>query len=272
VFVYWLHTDETNTELSQSKFFIYGGLVATPEQMVETHDRVVAIRNKYGFLDADQFKFHTRSRPDHLHIEDWTAAKAEAIKAVGDIGIKMLVYLVNHGVAKGKSDEVKLTWAMNALFAHFGLRFLGKADSYGAISIDRLPESFSYDHLESLFIDGVTVGSRTQKIPRVIHYSVTSVGASHMNSLVDITLGAFRFCVNVASGSNGNRDRAVEMMSGIRTVLWSKDNEPDAGRIRDYGLILYPKDVRAPHLIAEYESLVENLNRLANGRTDLTAP
>lgn len=270
--VYWLHTDETNTELSQSKFFIYGGLIATPDQMVEAHDRVVTIRSKYGFLDTDQFKFHTRSRPTQLSIEDWTAAKAEAIKAVGDIGMRMLVYLVNHGVAKGKSDEVKLTWAMNALVAHFGMRFLSQTDSYGAVSIDRLPESFSYDHLESLFIAGVTMGTRTEKIPRVIHYSVTSVGASHMNSLVDITLGAFRFCVNIASGSSGNPDRALEIMSGIRTILWSKESDPDAGQIRDYGLILYPKDVRAPHLSKEYESLVENLNKLANGHTDLTVP
>ncbi|WP_407559293.1 hypothetical protein [Mycobacterium paraintracellulare] len=264
--MYWLHTDETNTELSQSKFFIYGGLIATPDQMKDAHERVVNIRSKYGFAHTDEFKFNTRSRPEHIAFADWTAAKSEAIQAVGDVGIRMLVYLVNHGVAKGKTEEDKLTWAMNALFAHFGLRFLSQMDSHGAISIDRLPPSYSHSHLESLFINGVTVGSREVKIPRVIHYSVTSVGASHINSLVDITLGAFRFCVNVASESGGNADKAAEIMSSICKIMWSKANGEDQGRIRDYGLILYPKEVRAPQIKAEYDALVTNLNKLVNGK------
>lgn len=264
--MYWLHTDETNTDLSQSKFFIYGGLIATPDQMKAAHDKVAQIRSEFGFQDADEFKFHTRSRPRQITFTDWTTAKARAVDVINDLGIRMLAYLVNHSVAKDRSDEEKLKWAMNALFAHFGLRFLSKEDSCGVISIDRLPPSYSHSHLESLFIDGVEIGSRRQKLPRVIHYSVTSVGASHMNSLVDIALGSFRFCINVASGAGGNEDRAAEMLRPLAKMMWNGRGPDGIRRIRDYGLILYPKDVRAPNIKAEYDSLVDNLNELAKSQ------
>ncbi|MBZ4514592.1 hypothetical protein GBP94_05935 [Mycobacterium avium subsp. hominissuis] len=258
-----MNTDETNTDLSQSKFFIYGGLIATPEQMKDAHDAVVAIRSTYGFHDSDQFKFHTRSRPSHITIDDWTSAKSEALDALKRLNIVMLAYVVSHSVAKARTDEEKLKWAMNALFSHFGLRFLPHVNSYGVISIDRLPQQYSYDHLESLFTDGVTVDTRRQKLDRVIHYSITSLGASHINSLVDISLGAFRFCVNVASGAGGNEVRATEMLPTLAHIMWKgKDSPQDQLHIRDYGLILYPKEIRAANIKAEYDSLLAKLNEL----------
>ena len=61
--VYWFHTDETNLDRSQGTFFIYGGLVMTPEQMTEVHHAVRDLRAAYKYEPGDDSNFI----PSHVH-------------------------------------------------------------------------------------------------------------------------------------------------------------------------------------------------------------
>ncbi|UPW03090.1 hypothetical protein M1C57_15575 [Rhodococcus pyridinivorans] len=260
--MYWLHTDETNLEPNQGTFFIYGGLIATPDQMVGAHTLVQQVRAKYGFTQGDSFKFQTASRPNRISIDDWSAAKAEAIEGAYKLGIKMMAYVVHHQIARNKTKDEKIEFALNALLAHFDLRFLAAKDAYGAVCLDRLPEKFSYPYLEDMFRNGVNVEGRQVALNRVMHYSVTSEGASHINTLVDLTLGGLRYCANACFG-NGKPEVAANILPPISKMMWSTTAPDGRLQIRDYGFLAYPKEVRAANLKKDYETLRADLGRFS---------
>lgn len=257
--MHWLHTDETNLEPSQGTFFIYGGLIATPEQMVGAHTLVRDIRSKFGFRPQDSFKFQTASRPKHISIEDCSEAKREAITGACSLGIKMMAYVVHHQITKSKSKDKKTEFALNALLSHFDLRYLAEKEAFGAVCIDRLPESFSYKYLENIFRQGVNVDGRTVPLDRILHYSITSEGASHMNSLVDLTLGGLRYCANACFGE-GKPEVAAKILPPIADMMWSKPKEGGGRQIGDHGFVAYPKNIRVPHLAEDYTKLREALS------------
>lgn len=261
--MYWLHTDETNTDLNQGEFFIYGGLIATPDQMVESDRLVRGVREKYGFKLDDSFKFHTRSRPRHVELADWSEAKAEAISGAREIGLIMMLYVVSHKIAKNNDIETKTSWAMNALFSHYGLRFLSHHGTVGAVCIDRLPESYSYSYIEEMFRTGVNINNSVRRVPRVIHYSITSEGASHINTLVDLSLGGFRYSANAVFGA-GRPEVAAQIMPNIQAMMW-KGNGPNSRQIRDYGFIAHPKNIVSPAIEADYKKLREGLGTFSQG-------
>jgi hypothetical protein len=192
--MYYLVTDETNLEPSnQSRFFIYGGLVLSVEQMVQVHEAIAAIRRRYGFDATDTLKFDTNSRPKHLGREDHKGAKNDVIKACHAAGVKFIAYMIHHNIAK---PEYKGEYALNSVLVPFNSVFLRDQDSYGVVVIDRLPDqAAAYAMLRKKFQEGLSVGSSEFPIAlnRVIMYATTCNGASHISSAVDIVLGGLRW-------------------------------------------------------------------------------
>jgi hypothetical protein len=250
----FLFLDETNLQASQGEFFIYGGLVMTPEQMPTLHASVSQIREKYRFEPRHSLKFHTRSRPDHLSIEEWTAAKAEVVTSAEAAGARLLSYVVLHDLAKQQNQETLLKWALNALIGHFDLRYLAEHNDWGSVCLDRLDERFSYAYFQDKFANGVTLqDGRTVQLNRIIYYSATCDGASHLSSVVDIVLGGLRYCVNTASGS-GKDTVAAQIFPPISRMMWSRETARKR-QIGGYGFLQYPKDVRVPTYQQRYHAL-----------------
>jgi hypothetical protein len=270
--LYWLHTDETNADRKQGRFFIYGGLVATADQMANAHEMVCDIRGRYGFRPSDSLKFHTRSRPADVSHEDWTSAKSDAISGAANLGMKMIVTVVHHDIAAKKSDETRAVWALENLAHHFGHRFLSKHGSFGAICIDRLPESYSYPQLERMFRSELEINGSPREIPGVIHYSVTTEGASHINSLVDICLGSFRFCANaVFEDSERKETIACEMFPTLSQLIWADETGPDGTtRFVGNGIKYFPVDLQkiySNRIRSDYVLLLKELARYRRGST-----
>ena len=185
--MFWLFTDETNLEPNQGRFFIYGGLIMTPEQMIAAHEAISGIRSRYGFNGADSFKFHTRSRPAHITFQDWTSAKRDAISAAERIGAVLIIYVVLHELAKGKGKkETNLEWALNSVIAHFGLRYLPAKEAYGAVCLDRVPEGFGYTYLCQKFQGGVSLPDG--RAPKLGESSITPCRATvHLTLVPSLT-------------------------------------------------------------------------------------
>lgn len=263
--MYWLHTDETNVGRGHGKFFIYGGLVTTPKQMTEAHARVEQIRRKYGFSKSDTFKFDTNTRPKSISIADCTSAKKEAIAATADLDIKMIVTAVHHAVAKNKSDDDRGIWALQNLCSHFNFRYLEPQSIYGAVCVDRLPERYSYKQFEAMFRAEIDFGKAKFNLPRIIHYSATSEGASHINSLVDITLGSFRYCANAAFSENQRqKEVAKEIGPQLSQILWT-GHSSNTTYVHN-GIKLYPKDwqrdLYSGAILSDYKKLLNEMKRV----------
>jgi hypothetical protein len=251
--MYWFVTDETNLEPSQGTFFIYGGLVMTPEQMNEAHNVVDQIRTKYGYKGSDSFKFQTSSRPQHLSVETWTASKAEAIEAAARLGIDLIVYIVHHGIAAKQAADKRMEYALNSVLMHFDGKYLAEKQDVGVVCVDRLDPKFGYGYLRSIFQEPLELASGfSPRLSRIIHYSMSCDGASHMSSLVDIVLGGFRFCANAAMGK-GSDEIAKTLFPSISRLMWSKELD-GLLQIGGYGFLQYPKVIKA----ASYQNHEQN--------------
>jgi hypothetical protein len=205
--MYWFHTDETNLDPSQGTFFIYGGLVMTPDQMAEVHNAVRDIRATYQYEPGDEFKFHTNSRPSQITIDASRGSKAAILSRAADIGIDMIVYVVHHGIAANQAVDKRMEWALNAVITKFDMGYLSAKDEVGVVCVDRLDAKFGYDYLRQRFQQPVELpDGRMPVLNRVLHYSMSCDGASNISSVVDIALGGFRFCANAAM-DKGNQDR-----------------------------------------------------------------
>lgn len=262
--MYWFFTDETNREPQQGGFFIYGGLVLMPEQVVELHTAVSQIRNDFGYQDTDPLKFATKSRPGHMTQEAWTISKRTLLEVAVDIGVDMIVYVVHHRIAAGKSPDDRLGYALNAVLRHFNSKYLAGASDYGAVCVDRLDPTF-FRYLESRFQRPLEFASSgyAPRLDRIVHYSMSSDGASHITSVVDIALGAFRYCANAAMGQGSDRV-AAQMLPLVARLMWHSRKGP-GGRIGGYGLIQYPKEVRSPLYRQDYRRLISGLERYSLG-------
>jgi hypothetical protein len=258
--MYTLFLDETNLDPNEGRFFIYGGLILTPEQIVSAHSAVAAIRTKYGFLPGDSFKFQTAARPKQVSIEDSRAAKREAIEAARDLGVELIIYVVLHKIAANQTTTTNIEWALNSMLAHFDMRFLAEHGANGAVCLDRLPDQFAYSYLASKFRHGVELpDGRQVNLRRIVHYSVSSDGASHISSLTDIALGGMRYCINATAGI-GKEAVAREILPPLAEMMWHTVKPNGVRQVGGYGFLQYPKEIWTQAYKAEYESLAQALS------------
>lgn len=258
--MYLLQADETNVDASQGDFFIYGGVALPVARLRDVHDAVQEIRQKYGFAKEDQFKFNTHTRPLEMSIADWTAAKAEVLERAANLDVDLIVYVVHHGIAVGVDPHLRMSYALNALIAHYDMRYLAEKSARGVVSIDRLDESFGYNYLRSRFQSPLELpDGRSPSLDRVLHYSMTCDGASHLSSVVDIAIGAVRYCVNSAGGK-GRDSVAQKMFPAVARLMWHKMHG-EVMKIGGRGFLTYPKEVKAPYYRRQYDSLIAALER-----------
>lgn len=259
----WLFLDETNNSPSEGKFFICGGLAMEGEQMRQIHDMMEGVRTEYGFARADQFKFQTASRPKSMEVQKWTEAKRTALERAADIGVDLFFYAIHHGIAAGQASKTA-EYGLNAVIAKFDMSYLAEHGDVGVVCIDRVDPKFGFGYLRDRFQQPLTLpDGRSPRLKRVIHYSMSCDGASHISSLVDLAIGGMRYCVNAATGK-GRDAVAEQLLPSLATLLWSKEVNGEH-YARDRGFLLYPKEVRAEVYKEEYAQLVSTLTKYANG-------
>ena len=109
--LYLLFTDETNLRPSTvSKFFIYGGVFFPADRLSEIHTLVENVRREYGFRPGDEFKFNTRSRPDHITLEQHRDAKRAVLNACAQLDVRFVACLVLHDIAISREGEELVGW------------------------------------------------------------------------------------------------------------------------------------------------------------------
>lgn len=259
--VHWLHVDETNATIGDGPFFIFGGLILTPDQAANIHGDMEEIRQRFHFRDTDSFKFQTAARPPQVSIDDFALAKHKAIQILIHRRVPMVVYVVLHKIAVGTVEENSRK-ALNVLLSHFNFRYLTPVDGLGMVTVDRLSGSSAFENMQERFSEGVVLpGGRQERLNSIMHVSFSADRMSHLASLVDISLGSFRYCVNTAFGQ-GKAQIAAEMMSSLGRALWHEDID-GVHQIGGRGYLAYPRDVRSPVFRSEYERLSLRLSEWA---------
>jgi hypothetical protein len=251
---YLLYTDETNVEPDQeAEFFIYGGVYFPVERLADLHERIESIRHDAGFLPGDDFKFNTRSRPATVSIADHTNAKNQVLLACADLDVRFVACVILHSI----STERTRRWSYQADMVLLAFdTVLHNEAATGLVVFDRADGGF--DFAREKFERGVhyehTGGTYTLR--RKAHlFAQGGIGSSHVASVVDIVLGAFRYCINDVAGSPATRAMlpAVMRLMAHRTFR-------ERPIYLDYGLLLRPKRVYTPAYKARYSALKDRLD------------
>jgi hypothetical protein len=260
--MYLLVADETNRSASASaKFLIYGGLIVPMAALPDLSVAIEGIRSRYGYRPQDEFKFDTRSRPDSVSPTAAKDAKKDVVAVCGQMNCRFVAQVSLHALIMHRTPEEQLEFAINTILLAFN-QFLIREEAHGLCLIDNFPSKRQWAFLANKFSTGLTFGAgKSRRLDRIHAYGATCAGAGHVNSVMDIVLGSFRYCVN----ESANDDAARDMLRAVMPLMLSAQGQD--GRITGYGLLLRPKSINAPAHKREYDSLVKRLNELATGRT-----
>ncbi len=255
-----LLTDETNRQPTDDvKFFVYGGLVLTTEALSTLHAEIEVIRRTAGYRAGDELKFDTRSRPPYVSIDAATEAKRRVIESARRVGCVFIAHVILHDIIRNQDTDQQVQWAADYVIGRFN-QYLDAENEDGICIVDNLPNRAEFRYLSQKFAHGLTLDTGTNiSLDRIKLFASTCVGASHANSVMDIVLGAFRYCIN----NPRNPEAAREMFGSVASMMWGRRHR-DTIQVRGRGLILRPEiaNIRSEPYRREYEALIEHLGNL----------
>ena len=261
--MYLLLTDETNTKpSSDAKFFIYGGICFPIDHLINLNIEIAKIREDSGYRPGDEFKFNTVSRPERVSVEKFAEAKNKVIDLCRQNGVKFIVYVILHDIIKRRDPNESVIWAADYVIGRFNY-FLQKNNENGICIVDNLPVKKQFKYLSEKFQFGLDLPDEDRKVllDKIHFFGATCINASHINSAMDIVLGAFRYCIN----NPKNPDAASVMMKKVVSMMWHRkiDGVPN---YEGYGFICKPSRDRIScrRYKIEYDQLVAHIKSLLN--------
>lgn len=248
--MYFLFTDETNQQQTdQVRFFIYGGVFISAPQLVEVHRLIEGIRARRGYQATDSFKFALHDRPDQVTVDDFREAKRELIEGCRDIGVTFVVCVTLHAIAENQGVSQTIQYGANTVIGAFNW-FLVERSDHGICFMDRTEGSHAY--LKEKFQTGLVFpNGKTVRLSRIVQLAPACDGSGHGMSVIDILLGAFRWCVN----ERDRTDASTRMLPPLVKMMWTRAD----GRLMDRGLILRPRNVKFEPYREQYIELAEHL-------------
>jgi len=255
-----LLTDETNRHPSRdAQFFVYGGLLFPVDALGVLHTGMEAIRRTAGYRPGDELKFDTRARPAHVTMDAATNAKRQTIELAQRAGCKFIVHVILHAIIENQDADQQIQWAADYVIGRFN-QYLHEVGDDGICILDNLPNGSEFGYLSAKFANGLTLDTGTRlSLDRIKLFASTCLGASHANSVMDIVLGTFRYCIN----NPRNEEAARAMLGSVARLMWGRE-ENGQMIVRGRGLILRPEisDVRNDGYRRQYEELIAHIVRL----------
>jgi len=204
-------------------------------------------------------KFDASFRPPALSGEKFAELKSKVLEEAAKRNVRFLAYVIHHGIVDTKLKKEKaFRAAMNTLLYNFN-KFLTREQTHGLFVVDRFDGATCLDLVKSIFTRGLDLPPEKARkaIRRVFLMGASCIGAGHLMSLLDIVVGAFRYCVNAPEEKFAVARR---LLSTLDPLLLSSPTNP---ALKDeWGLIVRPQDVRAPHFRIDYRAFRDRFARL----------
>jgi len=253
--LYLFLSDETNTTPTDSaQFLIFGAAVVPMAQAAEVVRGVQQIRLEAGYPAKAEFKFDTRSRPPNVSKPAFDAAKSNVLDLAFKCGVRFMACMVHHGIAARIDAKNRPLWSLKTLLCEFDL-FLSREKTTGICAVDRFDTAHAI--LSMILAGGVDpsgdLGKFQRDLSNIWMYSVTSISCSHLCSICDIVLGAFRYCVN----STPPADVARKIYPQVRRLFMHAPRDPRT--IEGWGLFLRPKNLKAKIYVDAYDRVRAHL-------------
>ena len=256
----FIYCDETNLEAKSGDFLIYGGLTVDSETFHELSKDIWKIREKFEIERSEKIKFNPG--PEHLSHKQFIALKASLIEAAARNGCQFLVYHVLHDIAKD-TDKGRRN-GINEICLNFSY-LLKSADTSGMVLVDRFnDEGNKIDgHLTEKFSIGLTglPHSPEFRLERVVGLHYSTIGQSHMTSLIDVILGSYRFAINCHCREiDQHLTSSKKILKSLKALF---PTAPDSEIIPRIAISFSPTKINHQPFKTKYQSAIEFLK--ANG-------
>jgi hypothetical protein len=257
--MYFMFGDEADADQGRGqKFFVYGAIFVPATNMPPLHAQVESARIASGLANTDSLKSAVGTRPESMTFEAHRELKNTVMslaRKVGDVTFCSQVTL--HDLARNKSHDELVLWGANTVLSKFN-QFLQERNSYGYVVLDRIPVKQPYQYLKEKFQIGLTFTTKPASPPmrlgRILGFAQAVDGSSHMCSVADVMLGAFRYCVNEPD----NKEAGKAMFPVLMSMMWKRERN---GKIyvNNCGLVFRPANVLETKHQTEYDALVQRL-------------
>jgi hypothetical protein len=244
-----LYSDETNLDPKTCEFFSYAGVIIPPDTAGKLSEAIDALRSEYKYAPDDLLKFNTRERPKHITPEAHRDIKKRVMDASASCGVKFIASVILHKIATSP-DDARLN-EINRVCYHFNC-YLHRVQDNGIVLLD----SFQDHRLARFMREKLSVGlvgmpfSPTMRLDRVLGFHLASIGSSNFCSVVDIILGAMRFCIN-ARRHPEQHDTAKQLFEQLGQLAICDSG----GRAEEICFFFSPKTVRVSAYLTIYQEL-----------------
>jgi len=261
--MYLMFGDEADKDAAKDKkFFVYGAIFVPTNSIAALHAEIERLRTAAGMAGTDTLKSGTNTKPKGMTNEAHKQLKIDVTKAAREKGnVKLCAQVTLHDLARNQEHDDRVLYGANTILGKFN-QFLAAQGSHGFAVMDRIPVEKPYEYLKEKFQVGMTQnGKPLGRLDRILGFSHSADGTSHLCSVCDIPLGSFRYCVNDPK----NEDAAIEMFPTLLQMMW-RGTRSGRDTSREFGLCFRPLNIEAPKYQAEYDALETRLQRYLYGK------
>jgi hypothetical protein len=254
--MHFMFGDEADREQGRGqKFFVYGAIFISADKISALHVEVEKARKAAGLDNTDSLKFASGTRPKGMTFKGHRDLKKTVMLLAREIGdVTFCAQVTLHELAQSRDHDDLVLWGANTVLSKFNM-FLEEHESHGFAVLDRIPVEHPYRYLKEKFQVGLKFPLKPSiRLDRVLGFAHAVDGSSHMCSVADVMLGAFRYCVN-----EPNKEEAGKaMFPTLMSMMWKRER---GGKtyVNNCGLVFRPASVTAPTHQAEYKALAERL-------------
>jgi hypothetical protein len=254
--MYFMFGDEADADQGRGqKFFVYGAIFVPADNMPPLHTRVERARAGVGLTSTDSLKSAGKTRPAGMTFEAHRDLKKKVMSLAREVGdVTFCAQVTLHDLARNKNHDDLVLWGANTVLSKFN-QFLQERNSYGYAVLDRIPVKNPYQYLKEKFQVGLTFpASPPMRLGRILGFGHAVDGSSHMCSVADVMLGAFRYCVNEPE----NKEAGKAMFPTLMGMMWKRKRNGKT-YVNDCGLAFRPAKITNRRHQDEYEALIERL-------------
>jgi hypothetical protein len=251
--MYLMYGDEADHVPGIKEFIVCGAIFIDAERAKALHDAVDQARREARFTPTDSLKSGSNTRPAGCSSKQHAELKNRVLELANEHQVTFVGYACSHEIARGapgktpkEKQETAVQFGFNELLKTFN-DFLGSAQAFGLVTLDRRDPNPQFAHMQKKFQIGLEYSRSTQPLHRIVGYSLTCDGCSHLASVADIVVGAFRYCVNEPN----NEVVGPKMFQSVASLTWKSGTY-------FRGLTLRPQG-GSTHYAPQYDALIARL-------------
>lgn len=246
--------DEADQD-GEKDFLVFSAVFFPSDSLIKLHTGVAALRNQYNYHADDLLKSSTGSKPNQVSREQHAEIKNKVLELASKNCCKVCCYVIPNDIAAGQDLSNRMKFGTNTLLAKFD-QFLVEAKSAAGIAyFDRSTDYKQDNYFKGVFRNGIPQGDGSDKpLRRIVAIDSTGIGHSHLISITDIVVGAFRFVVN-----EPDKDQVgAVLMRQIAKLMWGKSVEGIL-HPRERGLCIRPRNIKAVKYQADVDALIRRI-------------